>query len=55
MLFTANDSTAAHGMITGFMAIVALWVWVGAVLLYALFRSTARSDPDPIRPSGPGV
>lgn len=49
----APDTSAAHGMISGFSAIVALWIWVGAVLLHALFRSTVRSDPDPIRPSGP--
>ena len=50
----------AHGMesqpgwiVTGYQAIVTLWVWVAAVLLYGLWRSTAQSDPDPIRPSGP--
>jgi len=40
-------------MLSGFQAIVFLWVWVAVVLLYGLWRSVAKLDPDPIRPSGP--
>jgi len=47
------DTAAAHGMISGFSAIVTLWVWLILVLLHALFRSTVRPEPDAIRPSGP--
>ena len=40
-------------MIDGFVTWVALWGWVGVVLLYGFWRSLSRPDPDPIRPSGP--
>ena len=40
-------------IISGFQAIVFLWVWVAVALLYGLWRSAAKPDPDPIRPSGP--
>lgn len=41
-------------MLSGFQAIVFLWIWVGVTLLYGLFwRSLYRPEPDPIRPSGP--
>jgi len=42
-------------MLTGFQAQVFLWSWTVLVLLYGLFRSVTHKDPDPIRPSGPGV
>ena len=45
--------STAGWMISGFSAIVVLWVWVAVVLLHGLVRSTARPDPDPIRASGP--
>jgi hypothetical protein len=40
-------------MVSGFFAWVTLWVWSAVVLLYALWRSFSRPEPDPIRPSGP--
>lgn len=50
----------AHGLdapsgwiVSGFQAIVTLWIWVAAVFLYGLWRSTSQAEPDPIRPSGP--
>lgn len=43
----------AGWIITGFQYVVALWVWVAVVLLYGLWRSAARPEPDAIRPSGP--
>jgi hypothetical protein len=50
---THGTESHAGWIISGFQAIVGLWIWVAAVLLYGLWRSTAKSDPDPIRPSGP--
>jgi len=43
----------AGWLITGFQYSVVLWVWVAAVVLYGLWRSVAKPDPDPIRPAGP--
>ena len=40
-------------MVSGYFAWVALWVWCAVVLLYGLWRSFSRPDPDPIRPPGP--
>ena len=40
-------------IINGFEAVAGLWIWVAAVLLHGLWRSTARPEPDSIRPSGP--
>lgn len=45
--------TATGWMISGFQYWAALWVWVGAVLLYGLWRSVVRTGQDPIRRSGP--
>ena len=42
-------------MVNGFHAWVALWVWLGIVLVYGLaWRSLLQPDPDPVRPPGPG-
>jgi len=40
-------------ILTGFQAQVFAWCWVVLVLLYGLYRSFTRPDPDAIRPSGP--
>ena len=40
-------------MISGFLAIVLLWILGGIALLHGLFRSVMQPDPDKIRPSGP--
>ena len=37
----------------GFLVWTLLWLWLGVVVLHGLFRSFFRSEPDPIRPSGP--
>ena len=50
---TGVSETASGGMMTGFEAQMFLWVWCGVVLLYAMTRSFARPEPDPIRDSGP--
>jgi hypothetical protein len=49
-----NHPTGGTGfMPDGFLAWVILWVWVAVALLYGLYRSFARAQPDAIRPSGP--
>jgi hypothetical protein len=40
-------------IINGFQSTVFLWVWAAVVLLYGLWRSWTKPDPDPIRSSGP--
>jgi len=40
-------------IITGFQAQVFVWCWIVFVLLYGVYRSLTRPDPDPIRSSGP--
>lgn len=40
-------------MIDGFGFMVGLWVWTVLMLAHALWRSTARPQPDAIRSSGP--
>jgi hypothetical protein len=49
------DTALTGWMINGFQTVVALWVWVFAVLLYAVWRSLHGPETDPIRPSGPGA
>ena len=44
---------APISILSGFQALIALGVWVAAVVLYALYRSVLDPQPDPIRPSGP--
>ena len=41
------------GAISGFQAMVGLWIWCGVVVLHALWRSFGHAEPDPIRPAGP--
>lgn len=49
-----GETVAAAGwVIDGFQAMIAVWVWVAAVVLFGLWRSFYRSEPDSIRPSGP--
>lgn len=36
-----------------FLSMVLVGFWVIAVLLFGIWRSVIRPDPDPIRPSGP--
>jgi hypothetical protein len=43
----------AGWIISGFETLVVLAVWVGVVVLYGLWRSLNRPEPDPIRPAGP--
>jgi len=43
----------AGWIINGFETLVVLATWVGVVVLYGLWRSLNRPEPDPIRPSGP--
>jgi hypothetical protein len=40
-------------VLDGFQAMIALWSFVLAVLLHALFRLWHRPGPDPVRQSGP--
>ena len=53
MSVEAADHSAS--IISGYHAWVFLWIWVPAVLLYGLWRSLYRKEPDAIRPSGPLV
>ena len=39
--------------ISGFQAMVGLWIWCGIVVLHGLWRSFGSPDPDPIRLAGP--
>jgi len=50
-----NGSTAHQlaPMLSGFQALLALGLWWAAVLLFGLYRSWLRPEPDPIRSSGP--
>ena len=50
---TGPSEVAGSGMISGFQAQTLLWSWCVIVLLYAIVRSFARPEPDPIRDSGP--
>jgi hypothetical protein len=43
----------AGWIINGFESLVFLVIWVGVVVLYGLWRSLNRPEPDTIRPSGP--
>jgi len=52
-IMTGHAMEPAGWVISGFDAMVALAVWCIAAGLYALFRSVAKPDPDPLRPSGP--
>ncbi|HXV76732.1 MAG TPA: hypothetical protein VD788_10475 [Candidatus Polarisedimenticolaceae bacterium] len=49
----AASEASGNGLISGFQAETLLWVWCVVVLLYAIVRSFARAEPDPLRPSGP--
>ena len=40
-------------LISGFFAMVGLWVWLGGVVAHGLWRSFAQSAPNDLRPSGP--
>jgi hypothetical protein len=40
-------------IITGFQTQVFVWCWIVFVLLYGLYRSFTKPDPDAIRPAGP--
>jgi len=49
-----SEAEALTGwFITGFQTQVFVWCWIVFVLLYALYRSFTRPDPDAIRSSGP--
>lgn len=43
----------AGWIVSGFQAVVILWIWVAAALLHGLWRSVAKPDPDAIRSAGP--
>ncbi len=45
--------TVTGWIVTGFQAQVLLWIWIVLVLLYGLYRSTARPEADSIRSAGP--
>ena len=40
-------------MLDAFTYAAAVVAWFGVILLHGLWRSTARPEPDGIRPSGP--
>jgi len=40
-------------IVSGFHAVVGLWVWTMVVLLHAAWRSFFAPSPDPIRETGP--
>jgi hypothetical protein len=40
-------------VISGFQAVCALWAWVAVVVLFGLWRSVLKPEPDAIRQSGP--
>lgn len=44
---------ASGWMITGFQSWVFLWIWVGILVVYGVWRSLGGARPDPIQPSGP--
>ena len=49
-----ETAQASGWLINGFQTMVFLAGWSVAVVVYGLFwRSISRSDPDPVRPSGP--
>jgi len=48
-----SAATTAGWILSGYQAFVVLWVWVACVLLYGLWRSAVRPEPDAIRASGP--
>jgi hypothetical protein len=50
-----NGSTAHQlaPLFSGFQALLVLGTWCAVVLLFGLYRSWLRPEPDPIRPSGP--
>jgi hypothetical protein len=51
---TSHVASAPGGwVIDGFDALIVLAVWSVLVLLYGLYRSVSRPDPDEIRSSGP--
>ena len=43
----------AGWIVSGFQAVFVLTVWCALVMSYGIYRSVARPEPDPIRPSGP--
>ncbi len=40
-------------VISGFQAVCAVWIWVAVVVLFGLWRSAVKPEPDAIRQSGP--
>jgi len=44
---------ATGWIINGFETLVFLAIWAGVMILYGLWRSLNRPEPDAIRPSGP--
>ena len=53
-VMTSHVASSASGwVIDGFDALIVLAVWCALVLLYGLFRSVSKPEPNKIRPSGP--
>ncbi len=49
-----TETPLSVGMISGFQAVMALWVWAVIVLLHAAWRSLlVGAEQHPIRESGP--
>ena len=46
-------SSAGGWVIDGFDALIVLAFWCVLVLLYGLYRSVSKPDPNEIRPAGP--
>jgi hypothetical protein len=50
---TGAVEPVAGWIINGFQYVSLIWIWAAMVLLFGLWRSMVKADPDPIRPSGP--
>jgi hypothetical protein len=50
---TGETEPVAGWIISAYQYVWLLWAWGALVALFGLWRSMTKSDPDPIRPSGP--
>ena len=50
---TGQAEPVAGWIINGFQYVSMVWIWTALVVLFGLWRSMIKPDPDPIRPSGP--
>ena len=50
---TGEAEPVSGWIISGYQYVWALWIWAAIVVLFGLWRSMLKPDPDPIRPAGP--